>query len=95
MGDGLKRREIQKCRICERGVMHSGQITFYRVTVEQHVVDLGAVQRLNGLEQVVGSPLLANVMGPNEDLSQPLDRPSTFLLCSECACTRNFAEVLD
>jgi hypothetical protein len=91
---GLKRNELQKCRVCERGVMHSGQIMFYRMTVEHHVVDLGAVQRLNGLEQMI-SPVLASVMGPNEDLSKTLDKPSTFLLCVECACTRSIAEVLE
>lgn len=93
-GGGLKRSEIQKCRLCEKGVMHSGQLTFFKLTVEHHAVDLGAIQRLNGLEQMI-SPVLANVMGPDEDLSKPLDRPSTFLLCMECACTRNIAEVLE
>jgi hypothetical protein len=91
---GLKRHELQKCRLCEKGVMHSGQLTFFKLTVEHHVVNVGAVQRLHGLEQMI-SPVLASVMGPDEDLSEPVDRPSTFLLCLDCATKRSIAELLE
>lgn len=74
--------------------MHSGQVTFLRMTVEHHIVDLGAVTKAHAMEQIVGSPLLAHVMGPDEDLSKMADS-STFLVCMECACTRNLAEVIE
>lgn len=90
---GLKRKDIQKCCACGRGVMHDGLLTFYRVTLEQHAVDLGAVQRLNGLEQMV-SPVLAAVMGPDEDLTAVISAPTTKLVCEECALTQPIADLM-
>lgn len=95
MGGGLKRMEIQKCRICERGVMHSNQFTFYKVSVEHHAVDIQAVIKAQAMEQTMGSPVLAHAMGPDEDLSKPVDRPEVFLVCMECACTKAIAEMLE
>ena len=65
--------------------MHNNQIFFYRVNVEQYVVDVGAVQRQHGMEMMMGQAApLAAIMGPNEDMAQGMGQHN-FLVCSDCA----------
>jgi hypothetical protein len=33
---------------------------------------------------MLGSPALASVMGPNEDLAQPLMEPAVLTICESC-----------
>ncbi len=86
----MKAREIKPCAICGRGVMHSGVPLFYRVKVESMGIDVGAVKRQAGLEQVFGGgqagAVLADVMGPDPDIARPVieDQP-TVLICQPCA----------
>lgn len=83
---GLKHRQLQPCLLCNKGVMHEGMITFYRVQLERYVVDTRAVQRGAGMEMMMGgNPLLANVMGPDEDLAKQLVGPLEVLICEGCA----------
>ena len=49
---GLRAAQFTKCCSCGKGV--GGNIFFYRVTVEHHVLDTRAIQRQHGLEQIVG-----------------------------------------
>lgn len=92
---GLKRRDIKPCAICGKGMMHGGAIDFYRVTVEHYVVDLAAVRRQHGLEQFMGSPAIAQAMGPDEDLAKRMsDEPVPMLVCSNCAMERHALAVL-
>lgn len=42
------RSELQKCHQCGRGIMHSGAIHFYEVSVGQCVVDLASVRQQTG-----------------------------------------------
>jgi hypothetical protein len=82
----MKQDEIQSCLCCGKGVMHDGAITFYRVALERMVIDVRAVQRQHGLELVIGSPVIARVMGPDADLAKSLDDPPlVVLICDECA----------
>ena len=67
-------------------MMHNKVPTFYTVTIQRHMLDLSACQRQNGLEQMLGGHAqLANVMGPNEDLSQPVSSEVDFWICEDCA----------
>ena len=90
---GLKRKDvIQKCLLCNQGLMHNQwNPTFFRVTLERHIVDMQAVSRQAGLEQFFGgSPgavAVASVMGPDEDMSKPMGAIPTFLICGDCAGT--------
>ncbi len=65
--------------------MHSGSFLFYRLRLERLAVNLPAVQRQHGLEQFLGSAVLADVMGPGEDIAVPLSAASEVLICEECA----------
>jgi len=90
----MKKAELQKCLLCNKGVMHTGVPLFYRIKIERMVVDLGAIQRQHGLEMMIGSPVLASVMGPDEDIANSIDKPAEALVCEKCAMERiNLAEL--
>jgi len=65
--------------------MHSGDFLFYRVTIKRFAVDMRKVKRQAGLEMMLGSHILANVMGPDEDLAVPIGDPATGIICQSCA----------
>lgn len=81
----MKQREIQKCLLCGKGIMHAGDTTFYRIQVEQMVINFSAVQRQHGLEQFLNSAQLANVMGPDENLANSVGDPVGGFICQHCA----------
>lgn len=77
----MRVNEFTKCLLCGNGVLHAGQPVFLRVTVEYHVIHIGAVQRAAGLEQAFG--LIAAILGPDEDLTQQMTKGSG-LVCAGC-----------
>lgn len=90
----MKRREIKACAVCGEGVMHNNNVLFYHVRMRRMGVDLSAVDKLRGLEMMFGSPTLATVMGPDEDLAVELDSFDE-LICSPCAFKGTMAEVFE
>jgi len=85
----FRRRNLVPCALCGKGVMHDGSPIFYRVRVEQLVVDIGAVQRRHGLEQFFGGggvgAELAQAMGADEPIAKPLSSIFEALLCQSCS----------
>lgn len=91
----MKQADLTPCALCGKGLMHDGHIDFYRVTVERHFVDMAAVQRRHGLELMLGSAVLAGVMGPDEDLTIELPGTQTANLCFDCALGHRVIELPD
>lgn len=92
----MKQSDIKQCVGCGEGVMHDNQMTFYTVKITQWVVDLGAVQRQHGMEQMMGqAAALAQVMGPNEDIAKPLEAEKDVWVCGWCANTERMADIID
>lgn len=89
---GLKQRDIRPCALCKQGVMHDSNMVFYRLRLEYHVVDVGAVQRAHGAEMMMGSPALAQILGVDEDMSKVVDT-GDILVCLPCAMTQMGAVV--
>lgn len=85
MRPGLKQHELSKCAVCSEGVAHNNDLTFYRITIEMHVINVGAVQRQTGLEMFLNSAVLAGVMGPDEAMSVVLNEVRPAMLCFNCA----------
>lgn len=81
---GLKQDEIRPCIQCGKPLCADRQLTFYDVQIRRLVVDLSAVQRQHGLELLVGSPKIAAVMGPNEDIAKEFARVRVFVF-QKCA----------
>jgi hypothetical protein len=95
----LGRKELAKCALCKKGVMHAGVPIFFRVTVERFGVDLRAVEREHGLELLTGSPALANVFSDGRPLASRMDLPGTLTVCMGCAtaqvCVGRLEEMTD
>jgi hypothetical protein len=90
----MKRNELTKCVGCERGVFHSNNLVFYRLEVGRQVANVDAISRQHHLESMIGSPLVAQALGPDEDLSTELDR--MFInVCSQCAVKHCLAEIIE
>lgn len=89
----MKQHEIEHCAVCKRGVAHSRQIAFFRLTIEHMVLDINAIQRQAGLEQMLqGNAQLAHAMGANEDIAK-CAYTSRGLVCQECMITKPAATV--
>lgn len=84
-GANMKQHEIKPCALCGKGIMHDGNMTFYRVRVERTVVNLGAVRRQAGLEMMVGNAAIAHALGPNEDIATTFNGPHDAFVCETCA----------
>lgn len=87
IADSLKHKDFKPCLLCGKGMMHAGSITFFRLTLERHLIDTRAVQRAHGMELMMGNARLANIMGPDEALAKQVDT-NTFLICEPCAINR-------
>lgn len=82
----MKHKDLKPCQICRKGVMHAGSPLFLRVTVERLGIDRRAVERAHGMELMMGgNALLANMMGPDEDLAKVINGKKDMLLCHHCA----------
>lgn len=77
-------RESAKCGVCEKGFGDTGVPLFWRITIERFGVDMTAVRRQDGLAQMLGSSVLANVMGADEDMTKPTMDPVKVTICEDC-----------
>lgn len=86
---GFKRKDIQDCVHCNRGVAHSNNITFYELKIKRYVLDLREIQKEHGLETFFGGgnqgATLASVMGANPDIAKELSKEIKVLICEDCA----------
>lgn len=88
----MKERELRAaatCGLCGKPFGHCGVPFFYRVTVERHGVKADAIRRQTGLAMQIGSAALAQVMGPDEEMTQPLLEPVTITVCEACSTQPN------
>lgn len=85
----MKERELRAaadCAICGKPFGHTGLPMFWRVTIERHGVLLDRMKRQDGLAAMLGgNSLLAQVMGPDEEMTTPLLGPVTVTVCEHCA----------
>lgn len=82
----MKHKDFKPCCICGKGIGHEGHFLFLKVRVERFGLDAGALRRAHGLEQMMGgNAVLANVMGPNEDLAKRVDDSGELLICHGCS----------
>lgn len=84
----MRERELRaaaKCAFCGKGFMESGLPLFYRVRIQRFGVDMSAVRRQSGFEQMLGgAAALARVMGPDEEMAKPLHSVE-FTVCETCS----------
>lgn len=81
----IKQDEIQKCKCCGEGIGHNNSPFFYRLSLEQCVINFPAVQRQAGLEQMLnGNSALAKVFSPNENIAEGINMLDKIWICSDC-----------
>lgn len=83
----MKESELRKhatCTVCRKRIGHTGVPLFWRVTVERFGIDANAARRQQGLGLMLGAEL-AMIMGPDEDMAQPMFPPAVATLCEDCA----------
>lgn len=81
----MKVTDIKKCAYCKKGVAHCNGLLFYQVSIQRMGIDQRAIQRRTGLEMMLGSPTLAEVMGPDEEFVQPVGNKLELWVCDDCA----------
>lgn len=89
----MKQVELRKkCGNCGEGVLNNNADVFFRVKVERFIIDMGAVHRQAGLEQMMGSPMLAGIMRPDEDMAEEIGSEEA-LICMSCACGYSIGDI--
>ena len=58
-------RENINCGLCNQPFAAAGVPIFHRVTIETYGLDGNAIKRQDGLAAIVGSSVIASVMGPH------------------------------
>jgi len=84
----MKEKELRqrtRCVNCDLLIGETRVPLFYVLRIERHAIDLNAVQRKAGLGSFLGSPMLATVMGPDEEMTRPIMEPMTVTICERCA----------
>jgi len=82
--DELRKRAI--CASCGKPIGHAGLPIFWTLKIERHGVKRDAVVRQDHLTGMLGgNALLANIMGPNEEMTEPLMEPVEITLCEPCS----------
>lgn len=94
----IELRKAATCALCRGKIMQSGLPLFYQVTIARHGIDVNAVRRQAGLGTFLGSPTLASIMGPDEQMTVTVMDPSTITVCEPCStakqhCVAALAEV--
>lgn len=84
---GMKEKELRKaatCAVCGEPFGKAGMPMFWRVKIERIGLDAQAIHRQAGFETFLGSVQLAQVMGPNKEMTKPLIDPVTVTICEKC-----------
>ncbi len=78
-------REHATCDVCGKKIGAAGLPMFWIVRIERHGLLLDAMKRQDGLAMFFGGHSgLAEVMGPNEDMTTPLMAPVELTVCETC-----------
>lgn len=81
-------RKVSKCAVCGEGVGHTGLPLFYSLTIEHLGLNVQAIRRQDGLGMMLGSSVLASVMGADEEMTVPLGGPIQVSICETCITER-------
>lgn len=85
----MKEKELRKhaiCSICKKPIGHTGLLLFWTLKIERYGIKMDVVKRQDGLTAMLGgNAMLAQVMGTDEDMTQPLMEPVELTVCEACA----------
>ncbi len=83
-------RKLATCKVCGKrlGASFRDNHTlplFWKVTLERHMLDDGALRRQAGLEMMTGHVALARALSPDEEMTKVVTGPLTVSVCDHCA----------
>lgn len=80
-------REHSTCNLCNKKIGESHIPMFWRIKIERFGINLNVIQRQTGLTELLGGHAhLAQVMGPDEEMTMPMMEPVILTVCEDCAC---------
>jgi len=89
--NNLKQSDLEKCIICEKGIMHENNIQFFRIKIANYIVDTEAARRQHGLEMSMGAAApLARIMGTDPDIAIGVNETES-TICQGCFLTVSLA----
>ena len=82
----MELRQLAECSGCRRKLGQTAMpLILWKVSLERHMIKQGAIHRQTGLSAMLGNSHLAQVMGPDEDMTSLLSEVGTVMVCEECA----------
>lgn len=82
----MKAGEFTKCLICNQGIAHDNQLTFYKLTIDYYCLKPSAIQRVSAMEQYFGGNVRIARVFSDEDVAEKVNpRPMKGLICMDCA----------
>ncbi|UGB46959.1 hypothetical protein LQ772_06620 [Frateuria edaphi] len=88
----MREKELRQhavCSLCEQPIGRAGVPMFWVVKIERHGLKVDVLMRQQGLAmQLGGNGFLAQVMGPDEEMTTPIGEASTLTVCLTCATDR-------
>ena len=87
----MKEAELRKyatCTLCRNPIGRALVPFFWRVSIERFGIHFNRITRQDGLAAYLGGhPALAALMGPDDDLAEPIMEKRTLSVCETC-CTQ-------
>lgn len=84
----MKEKELREhaiCSRCKKRIVHTGLPLFWTVQAKHYGIKADAIiRRQSGLEMMLGSVALAQVMGADEEMTEVMDS-ADLTLCEDCA----------
>lgn len=94
----MKENELRKhavCSICKKKIGHTGLPLFWTVKIERFGIKMDVVNRQDGLTAFLGgNAFLAQVMGTDEEMTQPVMDLVELTVCETCAMEDHAIAVL-
>lgn len=82
----LDASELQPCAHCKKGMLHSGAPVFYELTIRQCVADMPNIQRMHGMEMMMGGNVgIARALSPSNTVAHRIGQPHRLLVCMDCS----------
>ena len=88
-------RQFTTCAVCKKKIGVTGSPTFWILTAERHMLNIDAIERQEGLARMFGgNALLAQHMGPDDDMTEKIMEPQKIMICEHCGHTFQSINVL-
>lgn len=87
-------RQIQECVICKKKVGHTGDLYFYRITLEQVLLDVKALRQNKAMcEFFDGNVALGNIFSPTQHYAAAIQLIQVGV-CSDCIIKGELVKII-